>query len=439
MLIPAITLIVGLFAVVFATERYGLRFGGVVVMPLLAVYILFESTALPLFAISTLTAYVSLALIDRRLVLYGRRLLITAIVAGALVPVATVLVAQFVFGEALPLTEVAYLGSILPGIAAYNLRRIERDRQAADLVGSLALVVGLVGLGVFLLLVNAIVPRGSLSLGVVLTGLERAILDGGAPFLVSPESIVPREYIVGLFVVGLWLNEYAQKRYGLRLAGIIAVPLIAVFAVQDVRLLALFAAATLVAGGFVYFIHTTTFLYGRNLLAGGCIVGVLVAAAVAPFVPSSYGIRHLIVGLLGGVTAYNSHVLAPTDRLPSVALSTGAFVVLFALAEAVAHLVDSPFADPFDASVAVIGFALLVTAGFALFEYERLRPREPIRTIENGGLTVVPDGGSAILPDEGEPLADGGRADPLAHRTVVRIGPNARLVRRGPGTDPEVE
>lgn len=168
-------------------------------------------------------------------------------------------------------------------------------------------------------------------------------------------------------------------------------------------------------------------------------MGVVVAASVAPFVPESYGIRHLIIGLLGGVTAYNSHVLAPTDRIPSVALSTGAFVVLFALAEAVAHLLNSPFADPFDASVAIIGFALLATAVFALFEYERLRPTEPIRTVENGGLTVVPDGGAAIPPDDGEPLADGGRADPLAQRTVIRIGPNARLVRRGPGTDSEVE
>lgn len=430
MLIPAATLVVGLLAVVFATERYGLRFGGVVVVPLLAVYILFDPGALPLFVISTATAYVSLVLVDRRIVLYGRQLLMMAIVTGALVPVTTFLLAEFAFGQTLPVRDVAYLGSILPGIAAYNLRRLDRDQQVADVVGSLTLVVGLVALAVFFLLARAVIPARALSPEVVFATVERTLLGRGSPVVAQPTPILPREYVVGLFVVGLVLNEYAQKRYGLRLAGIIAVALVAVFAVQDAWLLAPFLLATVVAAGFVWLIHTTTFLYGRNLLAGACIVGVVVAAAAAPFLPASVGIRPLIVGLLGGVTAYNSHVLAPTDRVPSIALTAGAFVGLFALAEGLAHLLARPVADPITATGVVVGLAVVATAGVALFEYERLRPREPIGTVADGGVPVVPDGGA--IERAGDAVPDGGAADPLAGRRVVRIGPNARLVRRRP-------
>lgn len=46
------------------------------------------------------------------------------------------------------------------------------------------------------------------------------------------------------------------ERYGLRLASIIALPLVAVFAVHNRRLLAVFLVVTVVAAGFVRLIHS---------------------------------------------------------------------------------------------------------------------------------------------------------------------------------------
>lgn len=428
MWIPAAVLVTGLFAVIFATERYGLRFGGVVVVPLLAMYVLFDYRALPLFVISTATAFASLLLIEKRVVLYGRRLFVTAIAVGALVPITSFLLAELLLGAALPLSEVAYLGSILPGIAAYNLHRLDREDQVADVVGSLALVVGLVLLAAFFL------PRallaGELSAASLLETARQMLVAQVGPVLSAPAPVLPRSVVVALFVVGLLGSELARKRYGIRLAGVIAVPLVAVFALHDLRLLALYLVATAVAAGFIRVVHRTTFLYGRNLLGGACIVGVILAAPTTPFLPAEVGLRPLIVGLLGGVTAYNAHVLAPGERLRSAVVSAGAFVLVFGLANGAAFVLGSPYAYAVGLGDVVVGAILLAAAGAAVYEFEDRRPAQPIETVATGVDTVVPDGGSAGQRDV---RFDGGRTDPLAGRRVHRAGPNAHVVTRERG------
>lgn len=57
MWIPAFILIVGLFTVIFVSEKYNIRLGGVVVVPLLGMYVLFDFRALPLFVISNENGY----------------------------------------------------------------------------------------------------------------------------------------------------------------------------------------------------------------------------------------------------------------------------------------------------------------------------------------------------------------------------------------------
>jgi len=405
---------------------HGLRFGGVLVVPLLGLYVLFDYRALPLFAISTAASYLGLLVIERRIVLYGRRLLVAAIVTGALVPITTVLVVRVVAGDPLPLRDVAYVGSILPGIAAFNLHRLDREERITDVVGSLALVVGLVLLAAVFVLSRSVV-LGPASFETIVTTAERLVLGSAGPIVPEPAPVIPRAAVVGLFVVGLLLNEGIQMRYGLRLAGLITLPLIATFALQNARLLALYVAGTAVAIVFIRLVHGATFLYGRSLLGGTCIMGVLLATLATPLLPDATGLRPLIVGLLAGVTAYNSHVLAPGERVQSIALNGGVFVGLFALADAVAFVLGRPFFhSPTEVDVA-IGVVLLVTAGFALLQFERLRPDRPIETFANGDVTVVPDGGSV---GERDLVTDGGVSTPLTRRRVARIGPNARLVYR---------
>lgn len=431
MWIPAAVVVTGLLAVIFATERYGLRFGGVVVVPLLAMYMLFDYRTLPLFVVSMGAAYVSLRLIETRIVLYGRRLFITAIVTGALVPVLSFLLVQVFVGSTLPIRDIAYLGSILPGIAAYNLHRLDREDQVADVVGSLVLVAGLVALAAFFLIPRAVAAGGPLL--EVLLGTTRQMLFAEVdPFVPAPAVILPRLAVVGLFVLGLAMSELARKRYGIRLAGVIAIPLVAVFALQDGRLLWLYLAAIVITAACVRVVHRSTFLYGRNLLAGTCIVGVIVAMAGLSFLPATVGLRPIIVGLLAGVTTYNGHVLAPGERIRAMTVSAGSFVVIFAIADGLAYLTGSPVASQVGQFAVIIGVVAVGFMAEALYDFESLRPAEPIPPIANGSGTGIPDGGRA---DRDAVLSDGGQLDPLAGRTVTRIGPNARVVSRRPGDD----
>lgn len=426
MWVPVGVLLTGLIAVILATERYGLRFGGVVVVPLLAVYVLFDVRALVLFVISAATAYLVLQVIEKRIVLYGRRLFITAIAVGALVPVATFLLAQFVFESALLFRDIAYLGSILPGIAAYNLHRLDREDQVADVAGSLALVGGLVLLSAVLLVPRAAL-LGELRPEVVLGTASEMVLGRVGVVITPPEPIIPRTVTVGLFIVGLLGNEYARKRYGVRFAGVIAVPLIAVFSLQDLRLLGLYLGALAIAAAVIRLVHRSTFLYGRNLLGGSCIVGVVIAAATLPFLPAGLGLRPLIVGLLGGVSAYNGHVLAPAERVQSVLVSAGAFVVLYGIANWIALFLDRPLAHSIGLGEAVFGAVVLLTAAIVLVELEERRPPVPIEPIANGNDAIFPDGGPRADDDL---VSDGGHGDPLAGRTVNRVDDNVLVVSR---------
>lgn len=430
LVIPAAVLLIGLFAGIFAAQFYDLRFGGVVVVPLLAVYILFDLRAFPLFVISTATAYVTLAVIERRLVLYGRRLFITAIVAGALVPITTALVTRFALDDPVVLRDVAFLGSILPGIAAYNLHRLDREDQVADVVGSLTLLVALVLLAAFFLLLDSVVGSATPTVDAVVRTATMLVLGQRQPSLAPPEAVLPREFIVALFVLGLVINEGIRRRYGLRLAGIIAIPLVAVFAVYSLRLLALYLVVTAVAAVYIRLLHRSTLLYGRNLLGGACVVGVLLGMVLTPLLPPAVGLRPLIVGILGGVTAYNGHALAPGERVQSVVLSVGTFVALFALTNAVAHLLGKAIAYQIGPTMGLLGIAILATAALVVFEFERLRPTDDIETVSFDEETAIPDGGD---PEGERVVSDGGTGNPLAGRQETRLAANATVVTRDGG------
>jgi hypothetical protein len=418
-------LIVGFISVVFASERFGLRFGGVVVVPLLSMYMLFDVKALPLFAASTAVAYGSLLVIERRFVLFGRTTLLAAIAAGAVVPTTFALVSQVAFDQAVPLRNVAYLGSILPGLAAFNLHRLDREERLADIIGSLTLLGGLLGLAAFFVLIRSLVVE-AITFEQVIRTAERLLTATEGQIVPSPSPILPRIYIVGLFVLGLFFNEFVQKRYGLRIAGVIAIPLVALFTLYDVRLLVQYVIATAVCAGFIRLVHRSTFLYGRNLLAGTCMLGVFLGVLATPFLPADAGLRSLMIGILAGVSAYNGHVLAPTERVDSIVVTIGAFAGSYLLAHGVAWLLGDPVAGSIETSTLVLGVLALAIACLALVQYETRRPTDSINQVSPEG-GIVPDGGART--DE-RVRSDGGTKSPLAGRRSARIGPNAEVVYR---------
>lgn len=100
---------------VVAYERWGLRLGGVLVLPFLALYTLDDVRALLLFAVSAVAAFFGGEAVHRSTLLYGRRMFITFL----LISMWTSLLANSVIG----VERESVFMPLLPGLFAYNLHR----------------------------------------------------------------------------------------------------------------------------------------------------------------------------------------------------------------------------------------------------------------------------------------------------------------------------
>jgi hypothetical protein len=110
-LVLAASLALGLFFY----EQFGERLGGVMVLPLVTAYGLFDVRILAGFSLGAVATYGVGELVIRRTLIYGRRLLYVYILAGmVLTAAALALVGVSTSGIAL---------IVLPGIFAFNLHR----------------------------------------------------------------------------------------------------------------------------------------------------------------------------------------------------------------------------------------------------------------------------------------------------------------------------
>lgn len=144
MWVATLVAVIGLLSVGAITQFTGYRMGGSITIPVLAVYSLKNFVMLPVFVLSAAAAYVGLWILRRRTLIFGRDELIAAIVIGTAVPVVTL---YFVLQLGLEVGVVAFLGSILPGLAAYNYHRIKPEYRRNDLLASVGLFVTLTALG----------------------------------------------------------------------------------------------------------------------------------------------------------------------------------------------------------------------------------------------------------------------------------------------------
>lgn len=100
---------------VYAYERWGLRLGGVLVLPFLAIYSIQDSAVLLLFAVTATFAFFGGEAVHRATLVYGRRMLVVFL----LISMWTSLGANALIGVA---RESVFM-PLLPGLFAYNLHR----------------------------------------------------------------------------------------------------------------------------------------------------------------------------------------------------------------------------------------------------------------------------------------------------------------------------
>ena len=289
-------------------------------------------------------------------------------------------------GRSIVVREIDYLGSILPGIAAYNYYREDADRLLPEVVASAALFVGLLVAGVLSLLLWSRPPCTTCQL----LGVSPA--DYAAPILLSPGSDVAGLFgmstvaapvsvgslgaVTAVVLLGLIVGEVLRERWGLQPAGVIALPLVALFALRAWWVLPLYVGIGLLTFVAIGAVHRWTLLYGRALLSVATVLGVLLAVPALVGFGLTDNVAVFFAGLLGGIGAYNLHRVAPADRLAATTVNAGSFVAIFALARTLVAPRPGGLAESVGWGEVAIGALAVMAALWVLARYERARPSE---------------------------------------------------------------
>lgn len=374
MLAATVVMVVGVAATAVLSQRSGFRLGGVMVVPLLAVYTLREVFSPVVFLAATAAAWATLYLVREYTLTHGRRVFLVGVVVGAAASILVAFVLETTVAGTLGYRDAEVVGSIFPGVAAYNLMRVDEERRAADLTGMAVGYVATVALGVL-----AIYATASLDTGlppVLLLPTTDAVALLGLEGVGTPNPrIVPGALSAGLLLTDVAVYEWVRARYDVRLAGIILVPLLAFFSARYAETAAIYVFGATLVFFALSLVHWLTLLYGRNLLAFALCGGLAYSLVVGRYVPAQApGIVVFFLGLLVGIGAYNLHRVAPRNRAANIRISAGLFAAFYLVVATVAVVPPGGLAH----EPTLVHWAGLATglglAGLELGRLERARP-----------------------------------------------------------------
>lgn len=375
MILASALFAVGITVVIFATERYDLRLGGVIAMPLMAIYGLRSFWTIPVFILSAMAAYVGLEIVQRRILLYGRTVLVYALVIGSLVPVALFIILRIGYGLGPALGAYEYIGSIFPGLLAYNVQRLEPERQFADVVGAAGLLGGLLFLGWLFVTPTTAATIGDLTPTVLFSpSSDIAVLNGAT--IPSPLDIqlLGRETAVLFLLIGLTVAEMARQRWGLETGGLVTLPFVVILTLRNPELLALYIVLGTTIYATIQYLHSRTLLYGRNLLAVAILLGILGVTAAAPFVIVANGLGLLFVGMLAAILSYRYHHMGLPERRLAVPVTALSFVVLFFIARWILRVYVGVGVSPVQPYQLVLVISALLLGGNIVYRIEMSMP-----------------------------------------------------------------
>jgi len=374
MLVAAFIMVVGIAVVAALSHRAGYRLGGVMTIPLLVIYTFREPLSPAIFIVGTAAAYGALWATREYTLNHGRRVFLIAALIGAVATILATYVISYHTPIYLPFDDAEVVASIFPGVAAYNLMRLDPDRRTAD-VGLMAAVFAsltLLGVAGLFLLEGRPTPTPAV-LSVPTSDLVTWL--GVEPRGELITQVIPDWLTVSLLVADVAIYEGVRGRYDLRLAGIVIIPLIAVFSVRLKHTFAIFAVGATVVFVLLSTIHWLSLLYGRVLLGISLILGSLYVLFIGAFTATSLpGLTLFFLGLFVGVAAYNLHRVSPSNRPASLRLSAGLFVVFYTV---LVFFVDIPPTGLFvehPLVYAFTGVVILCLAGVELYRLERARP-----------------------------------------------------------------
>jgi hypothetical protein len=362
MWVATLLVVLGVLGVALTTQFTGYRLGGTITVPVLAMYTLKNVLMLPVFVLSTIAAYLGLWYLRERTLIYGRDEFIAALIIGTAVPLVMLLgLIELGFDPDL----IVLIGSILPGIAAYNYHSIKPKFRRNDLLASIGLFTVLILLGWGLVSPGIASRFGNITPPVLFAATADIAIYNNAVVDSLPEAIVlSREILAGLFILGLILSERIRAQFGVRV-GIIAAVLLAFYALTNYWLIIMYVVLFIIGFGFVQAVNHATLRYGRVLLGLTIAFTHLVAVPLTLWFPITRGLSAFFVALLAGIIAYNAHVTGPFERRLVLPLQAVVFVPALLLARVFANPEPRGIPQELTPAVLLIGL-LLVLLGVGL-------------------------------------------------------------------------
>jgi predicted secreted protein len=258
------------------------------------------------------------------------------------------------------------------------------------MVWSLAVVLFLTVVGIGLVIFVGLSPIAGLLPPVLLgPNADIAIAFGLTVDRASIPILTSDLVSVGILGLGMALSEGLRSRYGLRIGGVIIVPLIVLTAFRNSWMVPLWIGTAVLAYLAVRFVHWWTLLYGRVLLALGVIVGLLISISAVTVVPVQHGLLPFFVGILSGISGYNLHIVPPAERRANVFVTVAVFVIVTGAARLFVIPSTAGFLQYVSGADVALGTVACFPALYELYHLERIRPRDTVNT------TAAPSDSSA--------------------------------------------
>lgn len=335
MLVATAVAALGFIAVAVGTRQFGLRLGGTIVIGVLAVYTLKNFTTLPIFLASAAIAYFALGLAKEKTLIYGRDEFIVALIAGSFIPSLVFLTTFYLPGDVgIEIYRSVFIGSLLSGIAAFNLHQIRPGYWVKDIVGATGIYVGLLAIGALLVGPSTRFLADYAPLVLFAPTSDIAVLRGAVVEGFVDPAFVGRPFVIGVFALMIGLSELVRQQFGVRI-GAIAPGLIAIYTVSTWHLLALHLVTFVVVFALVTALHHSVILYGRALLSTSAALSTLIALPLAIAFGISAGLSAIFAGVLAGLLAYYIHATGRRERRQQLALMLATFVPLVLVVRAV--------------------------------------------------------------------------------------------------------
>jgi hypothetical protein len=320
-------MITGLTLGALLSQIRGYRLGGVMVLPILAIYTFRELLSPVIFILATVAAWISLWAFQEYTLNYGRRLFLSALITGVVVTIFTGYALSKLFPGQFLFETTEVVASIFPGITAFNLMRVNPEERRVELMlivcGYLALViVGLLSLWALADLAIPTPPLLTLPTSDITTWIGIEPRGGAYPV------VIPNWIILILLPVAVIIYEGFRQRYHHRLVGIIIIPTLGLFSVQFAPTIVIYAIGATTVFYIISYIHWMTLIYGRVLLTISIFLGTVYSLITAVFVSQSVpGATLFFTGLFVGIGAYNLNRVSPKTRVAHIRIDAGLFVM----------------------------------------------------------------------------------------------------------------